>query len=67
MQFVECANTFESEIAVFKGSLRVDGKSIMQMAMLAATQGTKLRITAQGNDALKAVETLATVIERKGV
>ena len=41
----------------------VDGKSIMQMLMLAATQGTRLEITAEGNDADEAVRNLVRLVE----
>jgi len=41
----------------------VDGKSIMQMMMLAATNGTEIEITAAGTDAPQAVETLVKLVE----
>jgi phosphotransferase system HPr (HPr) family protein len=43
----------------------VDGKSIMQMSMLAATCGTKLKIKAQGPDCQKATEALRELVEVK--
>jgi phosphocarrier protein HPr len=64
MQFVDCANGFKSKIRVEKDSQVVDGKSIMQVTMLAATQGTKLKIIASGSDAQKAVDTLGEFLER---
>ena len=64
MQFVECANGFKSRISVYKEEQCVDGKSIMQITMLAAVQGTKLRIVADGEDAEQAVEDLAEIIEQ---
>ncbi len=63
MKFVECAGRFSSDIAVSKGQQVVDGKSIMQITMLAATKGTKLKITATGPDAQQAVEELAVIME----
>ena len=63
MQFVECANSFESQVTICKGSQCVDDKSIMQVTMLAATKGTKLKIIAVGSDAKEAIETLAVLIE----
>ena len=65
MQFVDCANGFDSKISVYKEQQCVDGKSIMQMTMLAATKGTPLKIIAEGNDANEAVEALAKLIENK--
>lgn len=43
----------------------VDGKSIMQMMMLAATQGTPIEIVAEGEDAQQAVDALKGLVERK--
>ena len=65
MAFVDTANTFASEVQVHKGPQVVDGKSIMQMMMLAATQGTELLIQAKGPDAPGAIEALRTLVERK--
>ena len=65
MHFVDVANKFASEITVTHGDNSVDGKSIMQISMLAATQGTKLSIRAQGADAAEAVKALRELIEVK--
>ncbi|MHC4076042.1 MAG: HPr family phosphocarrier protein [Planctomycetota bacterium] len=65
MQFVDLASQFESEITVGNGETDVDGKSIMQMSMLAATVGTKLKIKAIGDDAQKAIESLRVLVEDK--
>ena len=58
MQFVDLANAFDADISVSNDETTVDAKSIMQMTMLAATCGTKLKIRAQGIDARKAVAAL---------
>ena len=42
-----------------------DGKSVMQMIILAATEGTPLRIDADGADAQAAVDELAALFEGK--
>lgn len=63
MMFVDIANRFTCEITVSKDSTSVDGKSIMQMSMLAATCGSKLAIKAEGPDAAEAVEALRTLVE----
>ena len=65
MQFVDIANQFESEIMVSSGQTAIDGKSIMQISMLAATCGTKLTIKAEGTDARRAVEALRELVEEK--
>ncbi len=65
MQFVDIANQYQSAIKVCKGDQCVDGKSIMQMMMLAATAGTPLKIVADGDDAAKALDALEQLIMGK--
>ncbi len=65
MQFVDIANRFESDITISSGQTSIDGKSIMQISMLAATCGTKLKIRAEGSDAREAVEALRELVEEK--
>ncbi len=63
--FVQTANRFEARISVEKDGQKVDGKSIMGIMMLAAQQGSTLRITARGVDAQEAVDTLAQLAVSK--
>ena len=63
MQFVDLASTFKSDIIISKGDTQVDAKSIMQMTMLAATCGTKLRIKAEGPDAQEALQSIKKLVE----
>ncbi len=65
MQFVDVANRFQCDITVSNIENTVDGKSIMQMSMLAATCGTKLKIKAEGPDAQQAVNALRELVEDK--
>jgi len=65
MQFVDVANQYQSGIKVCKGDQTVDGKSIMQMMMLAATAGTVLKIVAEGGDAPKALDALEQLINAR--
>lgn len=65
MLFVDMANTFESDITVSHGDVTVDAKSIMQMTMLAATHGTRLKIRAEGTDAQKAAQSLQLLVDRQ--
>lgn len=68
MQFVDTANRFASQITVSKGGeepYEADGKSVMQMIILAATQGTPLQIKADGDDAEAAVKSLAQLFADK--
>jgi phosphocarrier protein len=65
MQFVDVANQFACDITISNNENSVDGKSIMQMSMLAATCGTKLNIKAEGEDAKKAVDALKELVIEK--
>ena len=65
MQFVDLASQFKCDIQVSNADIEVDGKSIMQMSMLAATCGTRLTIKAIGDDADKALEALRDLVEIK--
>lgn len=63
--FAEVAAGVDADIKVRRCDYGdpVDGKSIMQMMMLAATRGTEIEITASGHDAQEAVETLVKLVE----
>ena len=67
MIFVETASAYQSAITVRRLDSRepVDGKSIMQMMMLAATQGTKIEITATGSDADDALIDLVALVKSR--
>ena len=65
MQFVDLASRFDCEISVRNEQTTADGKSIMQMSMLAATCGTRLQIRAEGPDAEKAIEALRELVETR--
>lgn len=62
MCFVDAASVFQSSVTVVRGSQSVDGKSIMQMMMLAATKGTELEIVAEGEDADAAIAALHKLV-----
>ncbi len=66
MQFADAANQFASSITVFKGGEEpgeADGKSVMQLIILAALPGTEMRIEADGDDAQAAADKLAELFE----
>jgi len=65
MQFVDMASRFACDIKVSNPECVADGKSIMQMTMLAATQGSKLTIRAEGSDAEDAITALKELVEGK--
>lgn len=63
-EFVKIAGLFAAHITVEKDGLEVNGKSIMGVLMLAAEQGSTLRLAAQGDDADAAVDALASLVGR---
>jgi phosphocarrier protein len=63
--FVRVANKHRANIWVEKDGRRVNGKSILGLMMLAAAQGTKLMISAVGDDAERAVRELELLIQRR--
>ncbi len=62
-QFVKTAERFRAEISVEVGRQRVNGKSIMGLLMLAASQGTILTLRAQGEDGSAALHALVALVE----
>jgi phosphocarrier protein len=62
MQVVQLAQKYSSNIEVAKDALKVDAKSIMSVMRLAATKGTTLKISANGDDAQQAVDALMELI-----
>ncbi len=63
--FVRTAMQFEAKVEVVKGSLRVDGKSILDVLTLGATQNTELTLEATGSDAEAVLDALAELVESK--
>ena len=63
--FVQTAADFHAEISVtnLDSGHVADGKSVMSMLMLAAPQGTRIRVEATGQDASVAMDALSRLIE----
>lgn len=61
----QLAGQFESSIEIIKEGQSVNGKSVLEILMLAATQGTLLAVVARGRDAVQAVQALTPVIEQE--
>ena len=62
-RFAAAASRFESEISVGRGGEWVDARSVLSLLSLAASQGTLLRIRAEGPDAQEAVDALGALLE----
>ena len=63
-KFVHTAGRFAAQIRVARGEREVDGKSIMGLLLLAAAQGSAIRITADGPDETDAIAALCALVER---
>ena len=63
-QFVKIASRFDCEISVEKDEEEIDGKSIMGLMMLAAGNGSQLKVTAVGSDEEEALAALEDLVSR---
>ena len=64
-KFVHLAGAFSSRVTVSRDGTRVDGKSILGLLTLAASRGTKLHLTIQGDDELEAGVQLAELVRSR--
>ncbi len=64
-KFMQTAASFTCEVWVEKQAKRVNGKSIMGLMMLAASQGSELMITTTGEDEVAALQALITLINNR--
>ena len=60
--FVKTASRFQSEVKLARESVEVNGKSIMGIMMLAASKGTRVRLTVEGTDEEEAMQAIANLI-----
>lgn len=60
---VTVATKYQSEVFLVKEGVRVNGKSIMGVMMLAAEQGSQLTVEIDGADEQAAVAAIVKVIE----
>jgi phosphocarrier protein len=63
--FAQTASKFNAHIVVEKNGVTVDGKSIMEVMMLGAGQGSSITVKARGEDAELALDALEKLIEDK--
>jgi phosphocarrier protein len=57
-QFVQTANRFRCDVTVAKDGRAVNGKSIMGVMTLVAIQGSKISVSANGDDAQACLDAL---------
>jgi phosphocarrier protein len=61
-QMVKVANRYKSDITIEANGQRANAKSIMGVLMLAAAQGTRVKLTCKGDDAEACLADLARLI-----
>lgn len=61
-KFVKLASRFACDIWVEKDDEEINGKSIMGLMMLAAAQGSVIRVSAEGDDAELALQKLSALV-----
>ena len=60
--FVQCAEKFPGTVTVTKGQQQVNGKSLWDLLLLAAEQGSELVVEVSGENAASTLEALAEVL-----
>lgn len=61
-KLVQTAAGFDSRLWLLKDGEEVDAKSILGLLLLAAGQGSRVTLRAEGDDAAEAVDAVATLI-----
>lgn len=64
-KIVEASARFQSDIHVMRDGMSANGRSIMGLMMLAASQGKEVEITAQGPDAADALKAILALVEAR--
>jgi phosphocarrier protein len=62
VKFVNLSNRFSSSVKIVKDGDEIDGKSILGILTLAATQGTSIRLLVSGKDEEAAMAALIELI-----
>jgi phosphocarrier protein HPr len=63
-RFVHAASAFVSRIRVARGDREMDGKSIMGLLLLGASQGSVITVSADGPDEQEALDALTSLVAR---
>lgn len=64
-KLVHAAGSFDSQVTLLKDGEEVDGKSILGVLLLAASQGTHLTVRCEGRDEEDALTTLTGLIANR--
>lgn len=65
MDVADLVIQYESQVRIYKADHQAEGSSVMQLLALGVECGDELRITAEGDDAQKAVRELVELITTK--
>lgn len=65
VKFVNLANRYSSSVKIVKDSNEVDGKSILGILTLAASQGTPIKLVVNGRDEAQAMKALCELINNR--
>ena len=65
VKFVNTANRFGADVRILKDESEIDGKSILGILTLAATQGTTIRLVISGKDEDAAMAALTELIANR--
>lgn len=63
--WVKTAREFDADIVVSKEEQQVNGKSIIELMMLAAARGSRIEVVASGPDAAAVLDAIEALLERK--
>jgi len=64
-KFVHLASNFSSLIKIIKGTVEVDGKSILGLLLLQGAKGTTITLRTEGEDEAEAMDALVGLIQDK--
>lgn len=64
-KLTQTAEQFEATISLSKDAIHINAKSIMQVMMLAANQGSQVTIEAEGDDAEQAIIAITQLVNDK--
>lgn len=64
-EIVKCAAAFKSDVRLTYQKTEVNAKSLLGILMLAAARGARIVVTAEGEDAQEAVDTLLDLAHNK--
>jgi phosphocarrier protein len=62
---VQTVNRFSAQVTISKDGQTADGRSIMGVLMLAATQGSTIEVEAAGDDAEQAVKAIEKLVDKR--